>query len=134
MSYRVKRKRITRINGGDYIHFEPGDEIEPRECELKSFGDNLVKVESDGSEASEEEETTESEEQTESDSDESEPSESESDYSRDYPDLSEMTVTEELPEYLKSHDFSEEEKEELHDIESEGDNRITAHQRIDEYA
>lgn len=132
--YKVSRKRIIRSNGGDTETFEVGDEIEPTESELDAFGDNLVKVENDDTSESEESVSDESEEEDSDDSSQSEDTQSESGYSRDYPELSKLTVNEELIGYLQGNEFSEEEKEELHDIESKGEDRITAHQRIDEYA
>lgn len=132
--YRVSRKRIIRSNGGDTETFEVGDEIEPTESELDAFGGNLVKVENDDTSESEESVSDESEEEDSDDSSQSEDTQSESGYSRDYPELSKLTVNEELIGYLQGNEFSDSEKEELHDIESKGEDRITAHQRIDEYA
>lgn len=132
--YRVKRKRITRVRDGDRIIFEPGDEIEPTEAELRSFSDNLQKVEtvteSDSSDA--EEESTE--ETEDSQSDESEPSEEtpEGVDLSDLPNLSEMNLPE-IEDALKGRSFSNEEIEVLHDLESDGKDRVGAHSRIDEY-
>lgn len=40
--YRVRRRPITRSDGEV---FEPGDEIDPTEAELRAFGDNIKEIE-----------------------------------------------------------------------------------------
>lgn len=110
--------------------YEVGDTIEPTDAELESFGDKLEEVQTVEVTDSSESVGDETESSDESSEDESDASES----TREYPDLSEMSVNEELPEYLQANEFSQTEKNELHDLESEGKDRITAHQRIDEYA
>lgn len=132
--YRVTRKEHTRTEDGETVTYEVGDTFEPTDAEIDSFGDKLAKVESDDTSESDSSESTDTEEETEESTEESEEAETESEYSRDYPDLSELTVNEELVEYLESNEFSDEEIEELHQVESEGEDRITAHQTIDEHA
>lgn len=129
--YRVKRKRHIRVGEeGERTVFEPGDEIEPTDAELESFSDRFEEVQTVEVSSSSTSEGDSTEDSDESGEDQSDASES----TREYPDLSEMSVNEELPEYLQENDFSQAEKNELHDLESSGKDRITAHQRIDEYA
>lgn len=139
MTYRVKRKRITRVKGlGKYDHYEPGDEIEPTDAELENFGDNLEKIESSSESVesdSDPEQSDESESAEESTQEQSEESESESgdDPYDDLPSLSEMTV-DEVEQRLEDGDFSESELGLLHDLEQLGEDRVTVHRAIDDYS
>lgn len=139
--HRVRGKHHYRRASGGVTRIEIGEPIEPTEAELAAFSDRFVEIETDGTAEAPVSETPTTEE-TEKQPKEKPPETkkkpkkkqaSATEISREYPDLSELTVTEGLTEYLKENDFTDAEKDELHRLEEAGENRSTAHTRIEQY-